>query len=93
VPCILEMCWTEDAYFECEMFQEMSGSGGSICFGTRSGIDPDTNCSGLKIRRILCGYRKTITKSCGFSGTDERVGGCSERPSEDGDGGSKLRTD
>lgn len=39
---------------ECEMFQEMCGAIGSVCFGSATSIYPDTDGGGLSPGRVFC---------------------------------------
>lgn len=44
------------------MFEEMRGSVGFVGFGTRASVDPDTDCSGLRMRLRLRGNGEAIRK-------------------------------
>jgi hypothetical protein len=79
---------------EGEMFEEMGGAGGCVCFCSRTGIDPDSNGGSLQKGRVFGCYGETVRQRRRLSRSDERVcGGCKGTCDEGRGAGTEDRGD
>ncbi len=75
---------------ESHVLEEVGGTVGAICLGTRTGIDPNTDGGGLSRRVGLGSDSKTVGKGGGLGDGLARDGGSEVAEVEGGSGGWDL---
>lgn len=75
---------------ESHVLEEVGGSIGAVCLGARTGVDPDTDSSGLSGRVGLGGDGETVGEGGGLGDGLARDGGGQVAKVEGGSGGRYL---